>query len=103
MSREAWLPKALDLFEIQPWAVRGGCTPANRPSGLTANDWYPERGKKVDPRVFETCRACSVGDECLEYGFDEKFGIWGGLTAAERRRIRRYRRQQVLDTQRTSE
>jgi WhiB family redox-sensing transcriptional regulator len=39
------------------------------------------------------CRACVVKAECLEYALvnGEKFGIWGGLSERERRRLRRAR------------
>ena len=39
------------------------------------------------------CRACTVQDQCLEYAVEnsEKFGIWGGLSERERRRIKRQR------------
>ena len=39
------------------------------------------------------CEACTVKDACLEYAManDERFGIWGGLSERERRRLRRAR------------
>jgi WhiB family redox-sensing transcriptional regulator len=39
------------------------------------------------------CRGCEVREQCLEYALinGEKFGIWGGLSERERRRIRRQR------------
>ena len=33
------------------------------------------------------CFECSVQLECLEYGMEEKFGIFGGLLPSERRLI----------------
>ena len=43
----------------------------------------------------EVCRGCVVREECLEFALQngEKFGIWGGLSERERRRIRRQRAQ----------
>ena len=37
------------------------------------------------------CIGCEVKGECLEYalGSDERFGIWGGLSERERRRLKR--------------
>lgn len=35
------------------------------------------------------CAGCPVRLECLEAGMGEPFGIWGGLTSPERRRLRR--------------
>ena len=39
------------------------------------------------------CRGCIVRSQCLEYALvhSEKFGIWGGMSERERRRIRRQR------------
>ena len=41
------------------------------------------------------CRGCEVRHDCLEFALQngEKFGIWGGLSERERRRIRRQRAQ----------
>ena len=39
------------------------------------------------------CTSCEVKAECLDYALDndERFGIWGGLSERERRRLRRAR------------
>jgi len=44
-------------------------------------------------RAKAICSECSARVECLEYALanGEKFGIWGGLSERERRRIRRQR------------
>lgn len=36
------------------------------------------------------CQGCSVRAECLEYALEagEQFGVWGGLTARERRQYK---------------
>ena len=48
----------------------------------------------------EVCRGCVVRGECLEYALanGEKFGIWGGLSERERRRLRRQRAQATRNT-----
>jgi WhiB family redox-sensing transcriptional regulator len=33
------------------------------------------------------CATCPVQRRCLEAGMTEKFGVWGGLTALERKRL----------------
>ena len=39
------------------------------------------------------CRSCQHITECAEWGIHkERYGIWGGLTDSDRRRIRRQRR-----------
>jgi WhiB family redox-sensing transcriptional regulator len=39
------------------------------------------------------CRGCVVREDCLEFAIanGEKFGIWGGMSERERRRVRRAR------------
>ena len=39
----------------------------------------------------QVCRSCPVQADCLDYAVThgERFGIWGGLTERERRRLRR--------------
>jgi len=41
----------------------------------------------------ELCTRCAVRDTCLEYALfvQEPYGIWGGMTEMERRRILRRR------------
>ena len=42
------------------------------------------------------CRGCRHLIECAEWAiYNEQFGIWGGLTAYERKKIRRVRKIQV--------
>lgn len=38
------------------------------------------------------CAGCEVRTPCLEYALmnDERFGVWGGLTQAQRRGLRRH-------------
>lgn len=59
------------------------------------SDWdlfVPVRGEPV-LEAKEVCRGCVVREDCLEYALanGEKFGIWGGMSERERRRIRRRR------------
>lgn len=44
------------------------------------------------------CRACTVRVECLNYALDngEKFGVWGGTSERERRKLRKIRRRELL-------
>ena len=52
--------------------------------------FFPEKGGSTRP-AKRTCRGCEVRAACLEYalGHDERFGIWGGLSERERRRLKR--------------
>ena len=60
--------------------------------GVDPDLFFPERGASTR-EAKEVCRGCVVREECLEYALanGEKFGIWGGLSERERRRIRRQR------------
>lgn len=54
--------------------------------------FFPERGASTK-EAKAVCQGCDVRKDCLEYALanGEKFGIWGGLSERERRRIRRQR------------
>lgn len=54
--------------------------------------FFPERGAHT-AEAKRVCHECVVREQCLEYALDngEKFGIWGGLSERERRRVRRER------------
>ena len=52
--------------------------------------FFPEKGGSTR-EAKKVCQACPVRGECLEYALthDERFGIWGGLSERERRKLRR--------------
>ncbi len=54
--------------------------------------FFPGKGGSLrQPKVI--CRACEVRAECLEYALErgERWGIYGGLSPQERRRLKRVR------------
>jgi WhiB family transcriptional regulator, redox-sensing transcriptional regulator len=55
--------------------------------------FFPEKGGSTR-EAKRVCVGCDVRAECLEYALanDERFGIWGGLSERERRRLRLARR-----------
>jgi len=76
----------------------------NLDAGLLPPEWVKEAlCAEVDPVIFfpekgdrtvdakNTCKACNVKTQCLEYSLtnNERFGIWGGLTEHDRRKLRR--------------
>lgn len=76
-------------------------------------EWQAEaRCSEVDPEIFfperggsskaarSVCNGCSVRTQCLEYALNnkEQFGIWGGTSERERRRLRRERNVRKLRT-----
>ena len=52
--------------------------------------FFPEKGGSTR-EAKRICSGCEVRAECLEYalGQDERFGIWGGLSERERRKLKR--------------
>ncbi|MEI7888247.1 MAG: WhiB family transcriptional regulator [Actinomycetes bacterium] len=70
------------------WQVLSNCL------GVDPDLFFPERGASTKD-AKAVCQGCVVREDCLEYALSnrEKFGIWGGLSERERRRIRRERAQ----------
>ncbi len=66
------------------WQERALCAQTDPES------FFPEKGGSTR-EAKRVCTTCEVRDECLEYALanDERFGIWGGLSERERRRVRR--------------
>ena len=68
----------------QSWQDRALCAQTDPEA------FFPEKGGSTR-EAKRVCRSCEVRAECLEYalGHDERFGIWGGLSERERRRLKR--------------
>lgn len=60
--------------------------------GVDPDLFFPEKGESTR-EAKEICRGCVVREDCLECAMAhyEKFGIWGGMSGKERRRVRRQR------------
>jgi len=52
--------------------------------------FFPEKGGSTRD-AKKICTSCEVRTRCLEYALenDERFGIWGGLSERERRKLRK--------------
>ena len=72
--------------EADDWKSKANCM------GVDPDLFFPERGMSTR-EAKEVCRGCVVREDCLEYALanGEKFGIWGGMSERERRRLRRAR------------
>lgn len=80
-------PPAVDLTK-QEWRRRAACRMPDVPVDI----FFPGRGDGPTMQAaLAVCQRCSSRSECLEANLDERDGVWGGTTAAERRRIRRER------------
>jgi len=72
------------ITEERPWVVFSACR--DKDSDL----FFPET--KVQERsALAICSTCPVQSECLEYAFeaDIRFGVWGGMSEKQRRRLAR--------------
>ncbi len=51
--------------------------------------FFPEKGGSTRD-AKRICTSCEVRSQCLEYALerDERFGIWGGMSERERRRLK---------------
>jgi WhiB family redox-sensing transcriptional regulator len=75
-----------DEVAVESWQAFANCL------GVDPDLFFPERGASTK-EAKQVCQGCVVREDCLEYALanGEKFGIWGGLSERERRRIRRQR------------
>lgn len=77
-------------FEKPQWMADAAC------GGASQNTFFPGRGESIKA-AQEICAGCPVREPCLEYAIAnrEKWGIWGGLSERQRRRIARDRRREA--------
>ena len=87
VDREGDSPSNWNLLaatEQPDWQERALCAQTDPEA------FFPEKGGSTR-EAKRICAGCEVRAECLEYAlaFDERFGIWGGLSERERRRLKR--------------
>jgi WhiB family redox-sensing transcriptional regulator len=91
IPRRAHLTLVPDAFGLAPltpddpeWQERALCAQTDPEA------FFPEKGGSTR-EAKRICMGCEVRDACLEYALahDERFGIWGGLSERERRRLKR--------------
>lgn len=75
-----------ELFDAveEQWQERALCAQTDPEA------FFPEKGGSTR-EAKRICQGCEVKPECLEFALhnDERFGIWGGLSERERRRLKR--------------
>lgn len=56
--------------------------------------FFPERSNAQVDAARAVCHTCPVEKQCLEYALEkkERFGVWGGTSERERRKLQRQRR-----------
>ena len=77
-------PMTPEELQQASWQDRALC------SQTDPEAFFPEKGGSTR-EAKRVCLGCEVRRECLEYALthDERFGIWGGLSERERRRVKR--------------
>ncbi len=72
--------------------------------GVDPKVFFPSDGWGVE-RAKVICQDCSVRTECLEYALEnrERYGVWGGTSEGERRRINKQRVLAAKDDQEAAE
>ena len=83
------VPNHADVFadpamDDDQWQERALCAQTDPEA------FFPEKGGSTR-EAKRICTGCEVKDLCLDYALanDERFGIWGGLSERERRRLKR--------------
>lgn len=78
------LPISAAGAEDQQWHDQALCAQTDPEA------FFPEKGGSTR-EAKRICTGCEVRSECLSYALanDERFGIWGGLSERERRRLKR--------------
>ncbi len=78
------LADMFDVAEEQEWQERALCAQTDPEA------FFPEKGGSTR-EAKRICQGCEVRSECLEYALahDERFGIWGGLSERERRKLKK--------------
>jgi WhiB family redox-sensing transcriptional regulator len=72
------------LGDAPEWQERGLC------SQTDPEAFFPEKGGSTR-EAKRICNRCGVRETCLQWALDhdERFGIWGGLSEQERRKLKR--------------
>lgn len=79
-SVKARRPQARPLQPTE-WQDRAACL------GVDPEIFFPERGGSSKP-ARAICAGCEVREDCLEANIKEPFGVVGGTSERERRRLR---------------
>jgi WhiB family redox-sensing transcriptional regulator len=82
----------MTVTELAP-NLNAGWRQQARCRGVDPEIFHPREDEEAD-EAKAICALCPVREACLEHALTarEKYGVWGGLTERERRRVLRRRR-----------
>lgn len=71
------------------WRSEAACLPERLPIHVQPADFFPH-GNESTEGAKSVCADCPVRTDCLEYALESRVddGVFGGLTEAERRKLR---------------
>jgi hypothetical protein len=83
--------------EDEEWRLNAPC------NGKHPDLWFPPLDEDPNSNPYyalarQVCATCPVWNRCLEEGWEEKFGMWGGLTPGERNAAKASRGEVVTNT-----
>ena len=80
-----------ELFLLEPDAEDGGWQERALCAQTDPEAFFPEKGGSTR-EAKKVCLTCDVRNDCLESALmnDERFGIWGGLSERERRKLKKH-------------
>jgi len=72
----------MDMIVPEPWMDGAVCAQTDPEA------FYPEKGGSIK-EAKAICLTCDVREACLQYALThtERFGIWGGKSERERRKL----------------
>lgn len=92
LRQAAYAPTGVQPIHALPWADDALCAQHDPELWFTDSedpDFNSQRRVR-EAVAKDICKGCPVAAECLAYALssDQRYGIWGGLAAWERRQMR---------------
>ena len=81
-----------DLLARPAWHENAACSGLGNELFYLGRVWGNPHAVRQAAAAKVVCALCPVKEQCLEAGLEDEFGIWGGTTERDRRKLRRERR-----------
>ncbi len=79
----------VEAVRAADWMERALCRDSDPDS------FFPSSARQPNVAIA-LCLRCPVKQECFEFGMGEKFGVWGGTSENDRKKIRRLQRKEMV-------
>lgn len=91
-------PRIVERSDSRDWIDQAAC------NGMDPELFFPEdlqtrsrrdqeSARQIQTQALLICAGCPVRQRCLEYGMNDEYGIFGGMTATQRELLRAKRDQ----------